>query len=75
MFSAKVKDILRKDKRGVKLTPDEVDSVLTEVREFRNSTSAKDNPDYFTAVFIEIEMLKRKNGGPKLKSASSKVCA
>lgn len=62
VFSQKAKDILRKDKKGESLSLSEINTVIDEAREFRNNVKAKDNPDYFTAVFIEIGMLKKKNG-------------
>ena len=74
MFSAKAKSILMKDKKGVRLTPSEIDTVVEEARKFRENISATDNPDYFTAVFIEIGMLKKKKGNIPNGSTDDKTC-
>lgn len=75
MFSNQVKEILRKDRAGISITTEEIDKVLEEVRAFKKANPASKNPDFFTAVFIEIGMLKKKNGGIKYKSATVKACA
>lgn len=64
-LSQKAKDILKKAptiKELDRISEDEAKKVLNELRDFKKEVSHRDNPDYFTATFIEIQLDKKING-------------